>query len=80
MPEEPSSQPTFEQAMGQLERIVDELESGDLALDASLDRYERGVQAVKRCRQILDEAEKKLKILMANEDGELTEEDFPEEQ
>ena len=80
MPEEPSSQPTFEQAMGQLERIVDELESGDLALDASLDRYERGVQAVKRCRQILDEAEKKLKILMANEDGELAEEDFPEEQ
>ena len=72
--------PTFEQAMEELELIVDELESGDLTLDKSLERYERGVKAVRRCRQILDEAEKKLKVLLKDEGGEFHEDEVEEEE
>ena len=69
-------QPSFEQAMEDLEKIVEELEGGDLTLEQSLERYERGVKAVKRCRQVLDEAEKKLHILISDEQGHIAEEPF----
>ena len=71
--------PTYEQAMEELELIVDELESGDLTLDKSLERYERGVKAVRRCREILDKAEKKLKVLLEDEGGGFREEELEEE-
>ena len=71
--------PTFEEAMEQLEQIVEELEGGELTLDESLARYEKGVKAVKRCRDILDSAEKKLQILLSDEEGSFREEDFEEE-
>jgi len=72
--------PTFEQAMEELELIVEDLESGDLTLDKSLERYERGVKAVRRCREILDEAEKKLNVLLKDEGGEFHENEFKEEE
>lgn len=72
--------PSFEEAMQELERIVEELESGELTLEQSLARYERGVQAARRCRQVLDDAEKKLQMLVSDEQGTLREEPFKEEQ
>ena len=69
---------TFESAIQRLEVIVKSLESGNFELDTSLDLFEEGVALVKFCNKKLDNAEKKVKILL-KEDGaeELCEKDFP---
>ena len=69
---------TFEDSMKNLETIVTELEKGDLSLDASVEKFEEGIKISKECNKILEEAEKKISILLEN-DGELTEENFVEE-
>ena len=61
----------FEQALMRLEKIVEELESGDLSLDESLARYEEGMRALRRCYKILQETEKRIEILLKGADGEL---------
>lgn len=50
----------FEDAIGQLEKIVNEIEAGDVSLEASLDQYEKGMALIKHCRSILQKAEKKI--------------------
>ena len=71
---------TFEQAMQQLELLVQSLEKGDVPLEKSLSLFEEATALVKTCQQQLDRAEAKVKILSAGPEGELTEEDFvPEE-
>ena len=59
----------FETAIAELESIVKKLEEGDLALEASLQLYERGVHLSRFCHARLEEAEKRIEIL--NERGEL---------
>src|SRR5262249_4417466 len=60
---EPVDELTFEQALERLEGVVRELESNETGLDRSLARYEEGVQLLRRCRAILDAAERKVRIL-----------------
>lgn len=67
---------TFEQSISELEEIVSRLESGSVTLDESLSLFEKGIKLSKSCQKMLDSAEKKVSVLMANEDGEMTEEDF----
>ena len=67
---------TFEESMTELEDIVTKLEAGDITLDASLELFEKGIKLAKTCQEKLDDAEKKVKILTTNEDGEMTAEDF----
>jgi len=59
----------FEGAIAELEAIVKKLEEGDLALEKSLELYERGVQLSRFCHARLEDAEKRIEIL--NERGEL---------
>ena len=59
----------FEAAIAELETIVKKLEEGDLALEASLQLYERGVQLSRFCHAQLEQAEKRIEIL--SERGEL---------
>ena len=59
----------FEAAIAELETIVKKLEDGDLALEKSLELYERGVQLSRFCHTRLEEAEKRIEIL--NERGDL---------
>lgn len=59
----------FEAAIAELETIVKKLEDGDLALETSLQLYERGVQLSRFCHARLEEAEHRIEIL--NERGEL---------
>lgn len=66
----------FEDAMARLEEIVGLLENGDAPLDKSLDLFEEGVSLVKLCNSKLDAAEQKVKILVDNGNGEITEEDM----
>ncbi len=65
----------FEKAMENLEQIANELEKGDLDLDSSVAKFEEGMKLSKKCSEILENAEKKITILL-QKDGELVEEDF----
>lgn len=71
---------TFEQSINELEAIVAKLENGDVTLDESLELFEQGIKLSKSCQKMLDTAEKKVSVLMTNEDGEVTEEDFAGEE
>lgn len=53
----------FETSLKELEKIVRELESGEVNLDESLKRFEKGIDLYKKCRVTLESAEKKIKIL-----------------
>lgn len=53
----------FELSLKKLEDIVRELESGDVSLSESLARFEEGIRLYKNCRQTLEGAEKRIKIL-----------------
>lgn len=66
---------SFEKQMEELEKIVAELEKGDLNLDDSVSKYEEGIKISKACNKILEDAEKKITMLV-NKDGEISEEDF----
>ncbi len=65
----------FEDAMQELEAITAKLEKGDLSLDESVSNFEEGMKLAKKCNNILEEAEKKIKVLV-QKDGKLEEEDF----
>lgn len=54
---------TFEESLGELEKIVAELESGKLGLSDALERYEEGVKHLKGCQQLLEHAERKIELL-----------------
>jgi len=53
----------FEVSLDELEKVVDGLESGELSLEKSLEQFEVGVSLYKECKDILDNAEKKIAIL-----------------
>ncbi|MGM0382724.1 MAG: exodeoxyribonuclease VII small subunit [Thermodesulfobacteriota bacterium] len=59
----------FEDAINELEDIVKRLESGDLPLEESLRIFEKGVALSRFCFKILEEAEKRVSILMKDEQG-----------
>lgn len=69
------SKDNFEESMEKLEGIVAELEKGNLNLDESVKKFEEGMKIAKQCNTILEEAEKKITILLES-DGELREENF----
>lgn len=69
------SKKSFEEQMENLENIVAELEKGELNLDDSVAKFEEGIKISKECNKILEEAEKKITILV-NNDGQTKEEDF----
>ncbi|MFO7899472.1 MAG: exodeoxyribonuclease VII small subunit [Planctomycetota bacterium] len=73
-------EPTFEESLDELEAIIAELETGDLPLDEMIERYEKGVKALELCRKVLDDAEKRIEILLKDKDGELQAEPFDTEE
>lgn len=66
----------FEESMKKLEEIVSILEKGELSLDESVEKFEEGMKISKECNKILEEAEKKITILLQNNNGEVSEENF----
>jgi exodeoxyribonuclease VII small subunit len=60
---------SFEQAMAELERVVGQLERGDVALDQSIALYERGALLKKRCETKLKEAEEKVAAITLDGEG-----------
>ena len=70
----------FEKAIGKLEQLIDELESGKLGLDESIKVFEEGVELSKKCHKKLTEAEAKVKQLIKNENGEFDLDLFAEDE
>ncbi len=70
---------SFEEQMENLEKIVSELEKGNLNLDDSVTKFEEGIKISKECNKILEDAEKRITILI-KEDEEIKEEDFKTEE
>ena len=70
---------TFEGALARLEEIVALLEKGDAPLDQSLELYEVGAALVRRCNTALEQAERRVTILMKNQEGTVTEQVFDAE-
>ncbi len=68
----------FENKLEQLEKIVADLEKGDMNLDDSLVKFEEGMKISKECNKILQDAEKKITILL-EKNGEINEESFESE-
>ncbi len=68
---------TFEESLKQLEKVVDQLERGDLPLEESIKLFEDGVRLSSACKQELDAAEGKVQILMKERDGITRAEPFP---
>lgn len=67
---------TFENAMNKLEQIVKELESSDLPLEKAIKKFEEGVQLSKFCSDKLDETEKRVSILLRDQNGNVFEKPF----
>ncbi len=68
----PKKKLTFEQALGELEKIVSQIENGEVSLEQSIEKYAEGVELDKQCREILDAAEKKIQLLSRGADGSIT--------
>lgn len=75
-----SKEINFEEGMEKLEQIANELEKGDLDLDESVKKFEEGMKISKQCSDMLQDAEKKITMLIKNSDGELQEENFIQEE
>ena len=65
------SDKNFETALEDLEQVVEQLESGDLALEDSLAAFEKGVGLAKYCNQKLNDVEKKVELLIKDKEGKL---------
>lgn len=67
---------SYEQALARLEHIIRAMENDKIPLSESLSLYEEGVRIVRRLSAELDEAERKIKILQQNAQGEIVAVDF----
>lgn len=65
---DPAPPASFEAAMAELDRLVEQMEGGQLPLEASLSAYQRGTELLKYCESVLKDAEQKIKVL---DDGAL---------
>jgi exodeoxyribonuclease VII small subunit len=69
----------FESALKSLEEIVGQLEAGDLTLDRALELFEEGIRISRFCSSKLEEAERKVEILIKSADGTMKESPFSQE-
>jgi exodeoxyribonuclease VII small subunit len=76
MSEKAKAELSFEQGLERLEKIVQELETGDLALERALELFEEGMKLSVACRKKLEEAENRVEILLKKSDGKIAAEPF----
>lgn len=70
---------TYESAMAALKKLSDDLESGELTLDESLEVYAKAVELIKFCNKKLQDTQKQMTVLIENFEGEMKEVPFKEE-
>lgn len=56
--------PNLEDSLTEVTNLIEAMEQGDLSLEQSLDRFERGITLIKHCQKILHDAEQKVQILI----------------
>jgi exodeoxyribonuclease VII small subunit len=66
----------FEEALRELEEIVNRLEQGEISLEEALQLFEQGVKLSRSCHTKLDEAQKRVEILLKDESGKMTRQPF----
>jgi len=76
MTDKPVKKEKFEDYLRQVEEAVKSLEGGKLQLEESIEKYESGIKALRQCYSILDQAEKKIQLLVKEKDGTLSAKDF----
>lgn len=59
----------FEEAMDKLEEIIKKMETGDMGLEESLKAFEEGIKLARVCAKKLDEAQRRVEVLLRNEEG-----------
>lgn len=67
---------TFEESMNELEKIVETLEKGEMPLENSIEAFQKGMELSKNLSKTLDEMEKKITVLIEDENGSIKEEEF----
>ena len=82
VPEDPTAEsPSFEEMMGRLEKLVAQLEQGNLSLEQSIRAFEEGIGLVKKCTAVLGQAEKRIQRLAEEGTGSMeTEEPMDQEE
>lgn len=70
----------FETSLSRLEEIVTELEGGELPLEQSLKLFEEGIKLSRICNARLEEAERKVEVLLKDKTGKMTAKPFEEEE
>lgn len=60
----------LEKSLGQLEALVEELESGDLPLEKAMEKFEQGIKLTRSCQTALKDAEQRVEILLKSAGGE----------
>lgn len=68
-PAQPPAPKTFEDALRELEEILQEIEGGSLGLEESLTKYERGNFLIQHCRGVLGAAERQIELVSGSADG-----------
>ena len=76
MTDRPAKKEKFEDHLKVVEEAVKSLEGGKLGLEESIEKYELGIKALRQCYAILEQAEKKIQMLVKDKDGALVARDF----
>lgn len=71
---------TFEESLNELEKVASEIEKGDLTLEQAIAEFEKGIQLSKECSEKLDQAEKRINMLVQGENDTMEEVPFTAEQ
>lgn len=66
----------FEEAMKKLEEIVERLEGGNMPLEESVEMFEKGIELSKYCSKKLDEVERRITVILQDNNGKITEENL----
>jgi len=59
----------FEESVKELENLIEDLEKGDIPLEEAIEKFEKGVSLIKYCNKKLDEAERKIEIILKDDNG-----------
>ncbi len=70
------SKQSFESAIKKLEKIIEDLEGGDLPLERAVKKFEEGMRLSAYCSRVLDETERKISLLIEDADGQVREVPF----
>jgi exodeoxyribonuclease VII small subunit len=65
-----SKAPDLENSIAEINTLIEQMEQGELSLEQSLEKFERGITLIKHCQKVLQEAERKVQILIQNNEKE----------